>query len=308
LVISLLAAGPRTASATQEPASPTAQAPAAQAAPTQAAQAAPTQPPPGQPSPTQATAGQSAAGQPAKDQATAGQSTANQAPATPAPADQSPAAPATANPSPPPAAQAAPGSATKAAPPAASTKKGKKGALVTKPAPAPKPPPLPEKPPVRNRALDQLKPLEGTWTCTGRTFGPGPEHATSATLTFAWQLDGFWLEVRYEEPRGVATMPVPVRSVAHWGFDALQQGLVANEVDNLSGDATATTAGWEGDKLILQGTAHRYAVQFEARDTWVRRGEAQLAHTLEASVNGNWVKLHEDSCNRQPPSTPVTGR
>jgi hypothetical protein len=231
-----------------------------------------------------------------------------QEPASPtaqAPLAQAPASPATANPSPPP---AAPGSATKAAPPAATTKKGKKGAPVTKPAPAPKPPPPPEKPPVRNRALDQLKPLEGTWTCTGRTFGPGPEHATSATLTFGWQLDGFWLEVRYEEPRGVATMPVPVRSVAHWGFDALQQGLVANEVDNLSGDATATTAGWEGDKLILQGTAHRYALQFESRDTWVRRGEAQLAHTLEASVNGSWVKLHEDSCNRQPPSTPGTGR
>jgi hypothetical protein len=172
-----------------------------------------------------------------------------------------------------------------------------KGAKPAKSAPAP--PPAPPKPPVPNAALAQLKPLAGSWTCTGRTFGPGPEHATSGALIFAWQLDGFWLEARSEEQKATAN-PVPVSSISYWGYDDLQQSLAATSVDNLGGTAAQTTAGWQGDKLVLEGPARRYSVQFQARDTFVRHGETQLAHTLEADVNGSWVKLHEDTCQRVP--------
>lgn len=150
-----------------------------------------------------------------------------------------------------------------------------------------------------NAALAQLKPLAGSWTCTGRTFGPGPEHATSGALTFAWQLDGFWLEARSEEQKATAN-PVPVSSISYLGYDDLQQSLAATSVDNLGGTAAQTTAGWQGDKLVLEGPARRYSVQFQARDTFVRHGEAQLVHTLEADVNGSWVNLHEDTCQRAP--------
>jgi Protein of unknown function (DUF1579) len=165
------------------------------------------------------------------------------------------------------------------------------------PAAAAKPAPEPPKAPAPNAALAQLKGLAGSWTCTGRTFGPGPEHATSATLTFAWQLDGFWLEVRYDEQK-TGVDPVPFRSISEWGFDEVQQALTATMVDNLSGIVTATSAGWQGDKLVLEGTAHRYVRQFQARDTFVRRGDDQLTHTLEANVNDSWIKLHEDTCSR----------
>jgi hypothetical protein len=168
-----------------------------------------------------------------------------------------------------------------------------------KPAARAKPAPPPPKPPVPNAALAQLKPLAGAWTCTGRTTGPGPEHATTATMSFGWQLDGFWLEVRYEEPKSAAN-PVPFSWVSHWGFDELQQSLAAVAVDNAGGSATQTATGWQGDKLVFEGPAHRFAVQFLARDTYVRRGEGQLLHTFEANVNDSWVKLHEDSCSRAP--------
>jgi len=157
----------------------------------------------------------------------------------------------------------------------------------------------PPKPPVPDSALAQLKPLAGTWTCTGHTFAPGPEHPTTATMTLAWHLDGFWLEVRYEEAKAAAN-PVPLSSVSEWGFDLLQKTLISATVDNGSGVDAQTTAGWQGDKLVFEGSARRFGTQFLDRDTFVRHGDSQLVHTLEASVNDSWIKLHEDTCNRVP--------
>jgi hypothetical protein len=218
--------------------------------------------------------------------------------ATPAPAEG---APPPAGGAPPPAAKPAQAGSTAAPAAKAAPSKGKptKAAAPGKPAAPAKPPPAPPKPPVPNPALAQLKPLAGGWTCTGRTLGPGPEHATSGALTFAWQLDGFWLEVRYEEQKTAAN-PAPFSWISQWGFDELQQSLATVTVDNSGGSAAQSAPGWQGDRLVLEGPAHRFTVQFQARDTFVRHGEGQLVHTLEANVNDSWIKLHEDTCNRAP--------
>jgi hypothetical protein len=193
---------------------------------------------------------------------------------------------------------AAPPAATDTAAPAPG--KGPKGAAAAKPAAAPaKPAPPPPKPPVPNAALGQLKSLVGDWTCTGRTFGPGPEHATAGTLGFAWQLDGFWLEGRYEEPKGDAKNPVPVSWRMFLGYEELQQQLTVSTFDNITGAATLyAAAGWQGDKLVYEGMAHRGTLQFQTRESFVRKGDDQLVHTQEANVAENWIKLHEDTCKR----------
>ncbi|MBV8199109.1 MAG: DUF1579 family protein [Acidobacteria bacterium] len=196
----------------------------------------------------------------------------------------------------------APGAARAAGADGAAAARSPKSAAPAKPAPPAKPAkpaPPPPKPPVPNAALAQLKALEGSWTCAGRTLGPGPEHATSAAMTFAWHLDGFWLEVRYEESKTAAN-PVPWSSVSQWGFDELLQTLASSTVDSFSGIASQSSPGWQGDKLVFEGTAHRFATQFQARDTFSRHGDSQLLHTLEADVNGSWIKLHEDTCDRAP--------
>lgn len=194
--------------------------------------------------------------------------------------------------------------AASAAPPDAKAAQGKSKSKKSKPAAAKpaapvKPPPAPPKPPVPNEALAQLKPLAGSWTCTGHTFGPGPEHPTTATMNVAWHLDGFWLEVRYEEAKDAAN-PVPLSSISEWGFDLLQKILTAATVDNASGIDTQTTTGWQGDKLVFAGSARRFGTQYQDRETFVRRGDNQLVHTLEANVNDSWIKLREDTCNRVP--------
>jgi len=233
-------------------------------------------------------------------------SAAQAAPAAPAaPASTPSAAPAAT------AAPAAPATPDQAAPAAGATPdikpdakaaakgKSKSKAGAATPAAPKKPPPAPPKPPVPDPALAQLKPLAGTWTCTGHTFGPGPEHPTTATMTLAWHLDGFWLEVRYDEAKAAAN-PVPLSSVSEWGFDLLQKTLTSQTVDNVSGVDSQTTAGWQGDKLIFEGSARRFGTQFLDRDTFVRHGDSQLVHTVEANANDSWIKLHEDTCNRVP--------
>lgn len=259
---------------------------AALAAPT-AAQAAPAAPAAPATSPAPAAAAAPAA--PAASSAPT-DSAAAAAPAAPA-TSAAPAAPATSD-------QATPAGGTKPDAKASAKGKPKSKAGAAKPAPA-KPPPAPPKPPVPDPALAQLRSLAGTWTCAGRTFGPGPEHPTTATMTLAWHLDGFWLEVRYEEAKAAAN-PVPLSSVSEWGFDLLQKTLTSTTVDNVSGIDTQTTAGWQGDKLVFEGSARRFGTQFLDRDTFVRHGDSQLVHTLEASVNDSWIKLHEDTCNRAP--------
>jgi hypothetical protein len=122
-------------------------------------------------------------------------------------------------------------------------------------------------------------------------------------MAFTWQLDGFWLEVRYDESKTAAN-PVPLSSISEWGFDEVRQTLTATTVDNTSGIVTQSSPGWQGDKLVFDGTADRFARQFQARDTFVRRGESQLLHTLEANVNESWIKLHEDTCDRAPAQKP----
>jgi hypothetical protein len=213
--------------------------------------------------------------------------------ATPATATQGTAPPATAAP-------AAPAQGTTA--PSGKSEPSKKGkgktkdtGKTTKPV---KPPPPPPKPPVANKELLRLKPFTGSWTCVGRTYGPGPDHPTAATWSFTWQSDGFWLEARYEELRGVATNPVPVSSTALWVFDDLLAGVSSLSVDNIGGSASQLAPGWVGEKLIFEGPGHRYTTQFIDRDTYVLHGDGQFLHLQEANVNDSWIKLHDDTCTR----------
>jgi hypothetical protein len=179
------------------------------------------------------------------------------------------------------------------------SKKGKGKAKDTgKPVKPVKPPPPPPKPPLPNKELLRLKPFAGSWTCVGRTYGPGPEHPTAGTMTFTWQGDGFWLEARYEELRGVAANPVPVSSTALWVFDDLQAGVSSLSVDNIGGSATQLAPGWQGEKLIFEGPGHRFSTQFVDRDIYMFHGDGQFLHTQEANVNENWIKLHDDTCTR----------
>jgi hypothetical protein len=162
------------------------------------------------------------------------------------------------------------------------------------PAPAPAAAPMPPKP---NPALEQLQFFIGDWQCAGTGYLEGKGHPTSAKVHAAWDLNGFFLGLRYEEQR-TEVDPMPVTAVEHWGYGDDLKKLVAGQVDSLGGYGTQATAGWEGDKLVWLGDYHFMGTKMPSRDTFVRRGANELTHLGEIQEKGAWTKLDEETCYR----------
>src|SRR5436305_691803 len=56
-----------------------------------------------------------------------------------------------------------------------------------------------EGPPKPDAALQQYKGLVGTWKCDGKVTVLGKERPSKATMKVSWDLDGFWVNSRFEE-------------------------------------------------------------------------------------------------------------
>ena len=185
-----------------------------------------------------------------------------------------------------------------AAAPAAAAKGGTAAAApaapMTSPAPAPMAMAMPPKP---NPALDQLKYLAGNWRCAGTGYLEGKGHPTEATVKAAWDLNGFFLGLRYEEQKTEAN-PMPVTAVEHLGYSEDGKKLVCGSIDSLGGYGTQSTAGWDGNTLVWTGNYHLMGMQMLARDTFVKKGDNALTHLGEVQVNGAWTKQDEETCYR----------
>jgi hypothetical protein len=185
-----------------------------------------------------------------------------------------------------------------AAAPAAAPK-GARGAPAAPPA-APQTAPAPmamAMPPKPNPALDQLKYLAGSWRCAGTGYLEGKGHPTEATVKAAWDLNGFFLGLRYEEQK-TETNPMPVTAVEHMGYSEDGKKLVCGSIDSMGGYGTQSTAGWDGSALVWQGNYHFMGMQMLARDTFVKKGDNALTHLGEVQVNGAWTKQDEETCYR----------
>jgi hypothetical protein len=151
--------------------------------------------------------------------------------------------------------------------------------------------------PVPNPALDQLKYFAGNWQCAGTGYVAGKAHPTSARVHLGWDLNGFFMSLRYEEQK-TAVNPMPVTAVEHWGYSDELKKLVAGFVDSMGGYGTHASAGWEGDKLVWLGDTHMMGMKMPSRDTFVKRGENEVTHLGELLENGAWVKQDEETCYR----------
>jgi hypothetical protein len=187
------------------------------------------------------------------------------------------------------AAAAAPAAAAKdtaAAAPAA--------APMTSPAPAPMAMAMPPKP---NPALDQLKYFAGSWRCAGTGYLEGKGHPTEATVKAAWDLNGFFLGLRYEEQKTEAN-PMPVTAVEHLGYSEDGKKLVIGILDSLGGYGTQSSAGWDGNTMVRTGDYHFMGMHMPSRDTFVKKGDNALTHLGEIQVSGAWAKQDEETCYR----------
>jgi hypothetical protein len=167
------------------------------------------------------------------------------------------------------------------------------------PAPAPTAAPAPAAMPMPtpNQALDQLKFFAGNWQCAGTGYLEGKAHPTSGTVNMGWDLNGFFMSLRYEEKK-TGVNPMPLTAVEHWGYSDELKKLVAGQVDSMGGYGTQATAGWEGNAMVWVGDAHVMGTRMPTRDTFVKRGDNEVTHLGEIQQNGAWIKQDEETCYR----------
>jgi hypothetical protein len=184
-------------------------------------------------------------------------------------------------------ASAAQGAPAGAPPAGSSAAAGPSAAAPMAPMEAPKP----------NPALDQIKYFAGTWSCTGMAWVDGKEHNTTGKVTMAWDLDNFFMDLRYQE-RKTAANPHPITAVEHWGYSDELKRLIAGQVDSMGGYGTQSSAGWEGDSMVWTGDSHTMGMKVPTRDTFVRKGVDEVTHLGESQMNGSWVKQDQETCKR----------
>jgi hypothetical protein len=148
-----------------------------------------------------------------------------------------------------------------------------------------------------NPKLKELQTFVGTWQCTGVAFASpmGPEHATKASVTGAWILNGSWVEVRYTETK-TAKNPHPYAVRMLLSYDEQPKAFVSGAVDNMTGYSTSQSPGWMDDKMTFTGAQHGGGSTTNVHDIFTRVGKNEVRHESEMEMDGKWVKLDQESC------------
>src|SRR6266849_4878612 len=158
--------------------------------------------------------------------------------------------------------------------------------------PAPVPKPAPE--------LAQLKYFLGTWHCEGNVPASpmGPAHKSRATVVTRLDLGGFWYSGTVREEKA-ADNPHPLSGMFHETYDAAKKQFVMLWVDNFGVWSTETSTGWDGDKIVYSGEAAMGGERVPVRDTFAKKGEAELVHSYEMTMSGQKI-AGDETCKKAP--------
>ena len=149
-------------------------------------------------------------------------------------------------------------------------------------------------------AQAQLDFFLGNWSCAGKAFANemGPEHATAATVHAVKAAGDRWVHIAYDEKKTAANAQ-PYHVGVYMGYDAGKKQFVESCVDNLGGYCTQSSAGWNGDSLVFEGSANGSGQTFAVRDTFTKEGTRQLTHRGEMQgADKQWTKTDEESCKK----------
>lgn len=148
--------------------------------------------------------------------------------------------------------------------------------------------------------LEQLKMFAGSWTCAGKAPASpfGPEHATQGHVKIARELGGFWYVIHFGEEK-TKDNPMPLSGMALWGYDPGTKKFVGPGVDATGGWFHQTSAGWEADTMRWEGEGVFMGKKMGARDVFVRKGETEISHVSEAQMDGQWMKLADETCKKE---------
>lgn len=148
--------------------------------------------------------------------------------------------------------------------------------------------------------LDQLAFFAGAWQCTGQAPASalGPAHPTRMDVKFTRDLDGFAYSFRLTEVK-TKESPSPAMGMGFFAFDGAEKKLVVHSTDNM-GVYVQTSKGWEGDKMVVEGSGTAMGQKVQARDTFVKTGASTFAHTYDLNLGGKWLTAVEEKCQKAP--------
>jgi hypothetical protein len=154
--------------------------------------------------------------------------------------------------------------------------------------------------------LETLKMFLGTWRCDGKVFaGPlaATEHGVTATAVGKPEVDGFWQSFTYEERKTKEHPGLKLKGT--WGFDQGAKRFVRAAVGNHGEWDTATSTGWEGNKLVWTGELSAFFGRIPFRHTFTKKADGdkpavrEWTHALELRLpDGKWVPAEEMTCKR----------
>jgi hypothetical protein len=157
--------------------------------------------------------------------------------------------------------------------------------------------------------MAQLKYFAGTWSCEGKVpAGPmGPSRKTRTTVSIHSDLGGFWYTGTVREVKS-ADNPNPMSGIFHETYDTANKQFLMQWVDNMGAWSTETSPGWDGDQIVYTGEAVMAGQKIPGRDTFVKKGEAEMTHTAEMSMGGQWTTIVVETCKKaleKGPATPM---
>jgi hypothetical protein len=152
-------------------------------------------------------------------------------------------------------------------------------------------------PPRPAAELAQVKLFLGTWRCKGkRVDAQGKERPTRATVRSRLDLGGFWVVSDF---RGRLPSGRPLRSVAYWGWDAAAKKLVQHGFNTLGSRVTATSSGWEGDKMVFDTELVTAAGEKAAtRSVFTKKGKRRFLFETLRQVGTEWKTVAEHDCRK----------
>ena len=100
-------------------------------------------------------------------------------------------------------------------------------------------------------ALEPLRTLIGSWSCTGSVTGvDGVKTAFETTSTAKFILNGNFM--RWQEVNSIAGTPIGSAEYI-WGWDAHRNRFTADRFDDAGQRGAQTTPGWAGNALASTG-------------------------------------------------------
>jgi len=160
-------------------------------------------------------------------------------------------------------------------------------------------PPVP--PPAAKPAaeLAQLKLFVGSWKCAGKQLASaltGPAHDITGSAQARPEAEGFWQVFTYEEKK---TKDHPgIKVMGLWGYDAAGRRFVRAAGNNQGVWDTATSAGWEHDKLVWIGEFAGPLGRTPFRHTFEKKSDKEWSHKLELNRESRWIPVSEVSCTK----------